>query len=670
MSLRGATRAVLGFVMCAYAATAAAQTQVKPRFLFIIDTSGSMLWTPQAVTTGNPNWPEGFFTHGDGSYEHPGCDVNGDGLYNDSKIYQAKQSVYNVVSSYGEVDFALERFDQTEFGATCTTDPDAANYIYCITDPVGTRRAMYCPPVCSNGTDYIECNGTPCGAGYADVNSSCQGHNSPFAGNPPIHCANITNTRNTFQSCIYYQGTCTGGDVLVPFSTTANTENAVLAWVNNHEFDFAGGTDKELRANGATPLDGSLATARDYLISTVVADPIIPKDTKRACRSYNIILLTDGQETCAGTPAARATELYSQIRCQPATQNCCYTGGTCTAANGYTEQVHVKVYTVGFSLCSDGTTTCQAALDLNAIAVAGGTTSAYFVGNQTQLEATLADIIAGSIPVEKCNGLDDDCNGLTDEAWPTKGAACTVGRGLCANSGTQICAPASVDPSHMSLCCGTGDPNGAGTCLAPGTGTGEICDGLDNNCNGVTDEGFDVGAACDNGLKGACFRTGVKVCSADHSTTVCNAPVIAPQTETCNGIDDNCNGTTDESDPSVGHACTSLPGNTGTGTCKAGTWACVSPNLVCQGEVGPGDRGVRWQGQQLQRPHRRVLAREEPRVLGWRRRLPAHGRLHLQPGRQHAHLLRRRDPGHLSHRRHRADRGVRRRRQQLQRPGR
>src|SRR5579884_2870314 len=111
-------------LICAWSGVALAQTQVKPRFLVIFDTSGSMNHTPDMATLGvdlflaNPacsgsgqgNCPagdvcvggqchivDGVPTHGDGSTENPGCDENGDGLYNDSKMFQAKGALLNVI---------------------------------------------------------------------------------------------------------------------------------------------------------------------------------------------------------------------------------------------------------------------------------------------------------------------------------------------------------------------------------------------------------------------------------------------------------------------------------------------------------------------------------------------------------------------------------------------
>jgi hypothetical protein len=140
--------------------------------------------------------------------------------------------------------------------------------------------------------------------------------------------------------------------------------------------------------------------------------------------------------------------------------------------------------------------------------------------------------------VETCNCIDDNCNGQVDE-------------GLAPNA--------------------CGGPCG---CAVPA----EKCNGLDDNCDGIIDNASwptgAVGAKCNNGLTGACNRDGILVCNAAGTDTSCSAPTVTVQQEVCNGLDDNCDGQIDNPPagtmlPGVGEAC----GN-GLGACQSGTIVC------------------------------------------------------------------------------------------------
>jgi putative metal-binding protein len=72
-------------------------------------------------------------------------------------------------------------------------------------------------------------------------------------------------------------------------------------------------------------------------------------------------------------------------------------------------------------------------------------------------------------------------------------------------------------------------------------GAPEICDGLDNNCNGTVDEGCPVCTDADKDGYYAQAGCGTAVDCNDNDPTVHPAA-----TEVCNGKDDNCNGTVDE----------------------------------------------------------------------------------------------------------------------------
>lgn len=67
----------------------------------------------------------------------------------------------------------------------------------------------------------------------------------------------------------------------------------------------------------------------------------------------------------------------------------------------------------------------------------------------------------------------------------------------------------------------------------------ERCDDVDDNCNGSPD---DVGLQCRTGA-GACLAVGQFTCDGEAAT--CNAAPIEPEPESCNGMDDDCDGVID-----------------------------------------------------------------------------------------------------------------------------
>ena len=135
----------------------------------------------------------------------------------------------------------------------------------------------------------------------------------------------------------------------------------------------------------------------------------------------------------------------------------------------------------------------------------------------------IPDIQPGTL-TETCNGVDEDCDGVIDNGFGV-GTTCVEGDGQCTKAGKVVC-----------------DGMGGTKCDAePGPPTPEICDGKDNDCDQMIDEDFALGSPCTSGV-GACQTAGVTICDAAGGTT-CDAVPGQPTAEICgNAIDENCNG--------------------------------------------------------------------------------------------------------------------------------
>ncbi len=95
----------------------------------------------------------------------------------------------------------------------------------------------------------------------------------------------------------------------------------------------------------------------------------------------------------------------------------------------------------------------------------------------------------------------------------------------------------------------------------------ELCDSLDNDCDGDTDEDFALLEPCTVG-EAECASEGFNAC-ADDGGVYCKAPVVEGVDERCDGLDNDCDGLIDEGF-SAGEPCDIVEG----ACTKIGVWVC------------------------------------------------------------------------------------------------
>lgn len=332
-----------------------------------------------------------------------------------------------------------------------------------------------------DATGFLACDGTDYGATYQATETLCDGLDNDCDGTTDEGCSCI---EGATQACGSDVGECTRGTQTCTGAVFSACEGEVAP-----QGEVCDGLDNDCDGASDEPAD--------------LVAPACPLQLGVCAGSHRTCGGAAGFIACSGIASYGGDYQLEESLCDGLDNDCDgVTDEGCECVEGHTQSCGTDI-----GECSRGTQTC----------IAGGW-------------GTCAGSVAPS--VEACDGLDNDCDGAVDIGMIAP--PCALQQGVCAGR-SQRCSGAVGFVE-----CSTADYGASYQVME------SLCDGLDNDCDGIVDEGCEciTGAtqACGSAV-GACMR-GTQTCHAGEWSECSGG--TAPSTEICNGIDDNCNGVVDE----------------------------------------------------------------------------------------------------------------------------
>jgi len=344
---------------------------------------------------------------------------------------------------------------------------------------------------------------------------------------------------------------------------------------------------------------------------------------------YACHITNDGTEICDGQDndcdgvADESFDLQSDPRnCGQCNRVCAFFQGVGACVGGQCTLESCRGGYVDKDGNPDNGCECQMALTPTAVPCVEGQPGQCGPGEVCADVTGDGSSVCATAPPDLCDGVDSDCDGQVDEDAILPSGGCYTHPVGCTEQAPGVFSCVGACAAGVPACVG-----GTEVCSGQVGPAAEVCDGTDNDCNGVVDDGFDLqndpancggcGVRCSLLVPNAvpqCVagRCEVLVClpgfwdvnhdpgdGCEYSCTLSAGGV-----ERCgDGVDNDCDGQVDEgfdftSDPincgSCGHDCSvGRPFGTDVQGCVAGqcVFACQQDHYDLDGDIGAGTAG-------------------------------------------------------------------------------